>query len=61
MRILVIEDDPDGSAVLLQGLAESGQEAACAPDFEAGLALATKGGFDALIIDRGLPGGDGRA
>jgi two-component system, OmpR family, response regulator len=59
MRILVIEDDSDGSAVLIQGLAESGQEAERAPDFETGLALATKGGFDALIIDRGLPDGDG--
>jgi two-component system OmpR family response regulator len=58
-RILVIEDDSDGSAVLIQGLAESGQEAVCAPDFETGLALATKGGFDALIVDRGLPDGDG--
>jgi len=59
MRILVIEDDPDGRAVLVQGLAESGQEATSAPDFTEGLALAMSGGFDALIIDRGLPGGDG--
>ncbi len=59
MRILVIEDDPDGRAVLVQGLAESGQEAISAPDFAEGLALAKREGYDALIIDRGLPGGDG--
>jgi two-component system, OmpR family, response regulator len=59
MRILVIEDDSDGSAVLIQGLVESGQQAECAPDFARGLALAMKGGFEALIIDRGLPDGDG--
>ncbi len=59
MRILVIEDDPDGRAVLAQGLAESGHEAVCAPDFKEGLALGEGGGFDALIVDRMLPGGDG--
>ncbi|MFY9640717.1 MAG: response regulator transcription factor [Rhodomicrobium sp.] len=59
MRILVIEDDPDGRNVLLQGLAESGHDAVCAADFPEGLALAQGGGFDALIVDRMLPGGDG--
>jgi two-component system, OmpR family, response regulator len=59
MRILVIEDDSDGSAVLIQGLAASGHEAKCVPDFARGLAFATEGSFDALIIDRSLPDGDG--
>ncbi len=59
MRILVIEDDPDGRNVLVQGLAECGHEALCAADFADGLALAQGGGFDALIVDRMLPGGDG--
>ncbi|MGO9171554.1 MAG: response regulator transcription factor [Rhodomicrobium sp.] len=59
MRLLVIEDDPGGRAVLVQGLAECGHEAVCAPDFAEGLALAQDGGFDALIVDRMLPGGDG--
>ena len=59
MRILVIEDDPEGRDVLFQGLAECGHEAACAADFAEGLALAETGAFDALIIDRMLPGGDG--
>ncbi|MGO9543459.1 MAG: response regulator transcription factor [Rhodomicrobium sp.] len=59
MRILVIEDDPDGCNVLVQGLSECGHEAVCAADFAEGLALAEDGCFDALIVDRLLPGGDG--
>ena len=59
MRILVIEDDDDGRNVLVQGLAECGQEATSAPDFSEGLALAETRAFDALIVDRMLPGGDG--
>ncbi len=59
MRILVIEDDPGGRTMLAQGLAECGHEAVCAPDFAEGLALAQAEGFDALIVDRMLPGGDG--
>lgn len=59
MRILVIEDDPGGRTMLAQGLAECGHEAVCAPDYAEGLDLAQAGGFDALIVDRMLPGGDG--
>jgi two-component system OmpR family response regulator len=59
MRILVIEDDPEGRGVLFQGLAECGHEAVCTADFAEGLALAKTEAFDALIIDRMLPGGDG--
>ena len=59
MRILVIEDDDDGRNVLVQGLAECGQEATSAPDFSEGLTLAETRAFDALIVDRMLPGGDG--
>ncbi len=61
MRILIVEDDPEGRGVLVQGLAECGHEAACAADFGEGLALAKTQDFDALIIDRMLPGGDGLA
>lgn len=59
MKILVIEDDPEGRNVLVQGLVECGQEATSAPDFAEGLALAETGAFDVLIVDRMLPGGDG--
>lgn len=59
MRILIVEDDPEGRAVLEQGLAECGHETAHAADFVDGLELAKSGDFDALIIDRMLPRGDG--
>jgi two-component system, OmpR family, response regulator len=59
MKILVIEDDPGGRAMLVQGLTECGHEALYAEDFAQGLELAQEPGFDALIVDRLLPGGDG--
>jgi two-component system, OmpR family, response regulator len=59
LRILVIEDDPGGRLVLLRGLTECGHETAGASDLADGLALAATNCFDALIIDRKLPGGDG--
>ncbi len=59
MKILVIEDDPDGGTVLALGLTESGHETACAPDCASGLALAQSAFFDAMIVDRMLPDGDG--
>jgi two-component system, OmpR family, response regulator len=58
-KILVIEDDPGGRMVLLRGLTECGHETAGASDFAEGLALAGTNCFDALIVDRKLPGGDG--
>jgi two-component system, OmpR family, response regulator len=59
MRILVIEDDPDAGTVLLLGLTELGHDAAGAPNFAKGLELAQTDRFDALIVDRRLPDGDG--
>ncbi len=59
MKILVIEDDPDGGTVLALGLTESGHEPACATDCALGLALAQSASFDAMIVDRMLPDGDG--
>jgi two-component system OmpR family response regulator len=59
VKILVIEDDPGGRAMLAQGLAECGHGAVCAADFAEGLALAGNESFDMLIVDRMLPGGDG--
>ena len=59
MRILVIEDDQETADYLRKGLAESGHVAdhsATGPD---GLAQALNGRYDALIIDRMLPGMDG--
>lgn len=59
MRILVIEDDKKTADYILKGLGESGyvaDHAATGPD---GLHLATGGSYDALIVDRMLPGLDG--
>jgi two-component system, OmpR family, response regulator len=59
MKILIIEDDPGGSAILIERLAESGHHAVHASNCAGGLALATSGNFDVLIVDRLLPDGDG--
>jgi two-component system, OmpR family, response regulator len=59
MRILVIEDDPDGGTVLALGLTELGHETSCARNFAQGIAFTENTGFDALIVDRKLPDGDG--
>lgn len=59
MHILIIEDDPEGLAVIQQGLEESGHRTTEAVDFDSGLRLARQGGFDVMVVDRMLPGGDG--
>jgi two-component system OmpR family response regulator len=59
MRVLVIEDDPDGGSLLALGLAELGHDAVCARNCAKGLALAGSTNFDVLIVDRLLPDGDG--
>ena len=59
MRVLVIEDDEKTADYVLKGLGESGvvaDRAATGPD---GLHMATGGQYDALIVDRMLPGLDG--
>jgi two-component system OmpR family response regulator len=59
MRILVIEDDREAAAYLLKGLAESGHQVDLASEGRQGLDRATNESFDAMIIDRMLPGHDG--
>jgi two-component system OmpR family response regulator len=61
MRILVIEDDHEGRAVIAEGLAASGHEAVLAVDLASGEKEAAQGGFDAMVVDRMLPDGDGLA
>lgn len=61
MRILVIEDDARAAAYLVRGLSESGHIVDAAEDGPGGLALALEGIYDALIVDRRLPGMDGLA
>ncbi|MBT3915746.1 MAG: response regulator transcription factor [Rhodospirillaceae bacterium] len=59
MRILVIEDDKEAAGYMIKGLGESGHVADHAGDGEDGLAMASEGGYDVLIVDRMLPKLDG--
>lgn len=59
MRILVIEDDATLNAYLLKGLAEAGHNVDGASDGKDGLFLATSESYDAIVLDRMLPGIDG--
>ncbi len=59
MRVLVIEDDADAAEYLAKGLRESGHGAEVAADGREGLLRAASEPFDALIVDRMLPGIDG--
>jgi two-component system OmpR family response regulator len=61
MKLLVVEDDRETAAYLLKGLGESGYSVDQANDGRQGLFLATDGGYDAIILDRMLPGMDGLA
>lgn len=57
--ILVIEDDDATAAAIGAQLARQGHEVRRAADGEAGLERATREGFDAITLDRMLPGLDG--
>lgn len=59
MRILIVEDDPDTSRFIARGLTELGHLVVTSGDGRDGLFQATEGGFDALVVDRMLPGLDG--
>jgi two-component system OmpR family response regulator len=58
-RILIVEDDADTRAFIARGFAEEGFSTETAADGREGLYLATDAGFDAIILDRMLPGMDG--
>ena len=59
MRILVVEDDEQTAAYMVKGLAESGYVVDRADNGRDGLFLATSSDFDAIVVDRMLPGLDG--
>src|SRR5436309_182089 len=61
MKLLIIEDDRETAAYLTKGLSESGYTVDHAGDGREGLFLATSGSYDAIILDRMLPGMDGLA
>jgi len=57
MRILVIEDDKDVAGFVVKGLREAGHTVEHASNGRDGLFLAAGEDFDAVILDRMLPGG----
>jgi two-component system OmpR family response regulator len=58
-HILVIEDEERTAGEIIDALTEAGWSAVHCDDGEAGLRLALQGGFDAITLDRLLPGCDG--
>ena len=61
MKLLIIEDDHETATYLVKGLGESGYTVDRAGDGREGLFLATSGSYDAIVLDRMLPGMDGLA
>lgn len=57
MRVLVIEDDRDVAGFVLKGLREAGHVAEHVDNGRDGLFMAAGQPFDAIILDRMLPGG----
>jgi two-component system, OmpR family, response regulator len=60
-KILLIEDDRQTATYIVKGLSEEGMTVDHAENGRDGLFHATDGGYDAIILDRMLPGMDGMA
>jgi len=60
-KILLIEDDRQTATYIVKGLGEEGMTVDHADNGRDGLFHATDGGYDAIILDRMLPGMDGMA
>ena len=58
-RILVVEDDGDTADYVTKGLREAGYTVEHVGDGRDGLYLASSSAFDAIVMDRMLPGMDG--
>jgi two-component system OmpR family response regulator len=59
VRVLIVEDDKDVASFIQQGLSQEGWNVDVAHDGKDGLFLATTEQYDALIVDRMLPGVEG--
>jgi two-component system OmpR family response regulator len=59
MRVLIIEDDQEVASFIQTGLQQAGHNVDRAANGKDGLFLATTENYDALIVDRMLPGVDG--
>jgi two-component system OmpR family response regulator len=58
-RILCVEDDPTTADYIAKGLGEAGFTVDIADDGRDGLFQASSGHYDAIVLDRMLPGMDG--
>ncbi len=59
MRVLIIEDDAETAAYVVDGLRRSGHVADQVSDGRDGLMTAAGGDYDVIVVDRMLPGVDG--
>ncbi len=59
MHILLVEDDHDTAEFIRKGMLQHGHQIDIADNGDDGLHLALTGHFDAMVIDRMLPGRDG--
>jgi len=57
--LLLVEDDPHLTDLLVRLLEDEGYEVTAAPDGQRGLHLGLTRAFDVLVLDRGLPGVEG--
>jgi len=57
--ILIVDDDPDILTALLDLLEHEGYHVTCASTCREALAEATASPYDAILLDIGLPDGDG--
>ncbi len=58
-RILLVEDDAETAEFILKGLRQDGFTAEHVADGRDGLFMGSSSGFDAMIVDRMVPGMDG--
>jgi two-component system OmpR family response regulator len=58
-RILVVEDDAETADYISKGLREAGYTVEHVADGRDGLYLASSSAFDAVVMDRMMPGMDG--
>ena len=59
MRILIVEDDANTADFILKGMRQAGYSLDHADNGKDGLFLALEYPFDAIVLDRMLPGLDG--
>ncbi|BBE34167.1 response regulator transcription factor [Sphingosinicella microcystinivorans] len=60
-KILLVEDDAPTASYIAKGMTEEGFTVDTATSGRDGLFLASDGGYDAIVLDRMLPGMDGMA